>query len=443
MIDVYLPDWSKAIWSARRYLLLYGGRGGAKTHTLAQAAVIKGAQEPIKVICAREFQNSIDESVKTTLEIKIEAAGLSGFYDIQNNVIRGANGTEFLFKGLARNYMSIKGWEDVDILWIEEAQSVSQKSWEILRPTIRKAGSQIWLSMNRHDRNAAVDQFFFSEHGAPPDSTVIKVNYDDNPFFTKELEAERLICLETTPERYAHIWEGEPDDGASEYVVLPYAWLLKAVDAHKALEIEITGLRHAGLDPNDGGADLNGFCVRHGALLKVACEWQAEYQHQTASRAERLCNEHEVSRMFYDVTGVGAGIKSEFSKPKDRAFTVRPFKFGGKLNGADVLYTQATKNKDFFVNKQNIQAAWNLRLRLQNTVKLLDGEDVNPERCLFIDGGISDLNTLLQELCQPVYEEDSAGRIGLNKRPDGKASPNRFDAVCMAFAHDIRNGIKL
>lgn len=206
-------------------------------------------------------------------------------------MILGANGTRVAFKGFARNIMSIKGLEDYDIVWVEEGQSLAHKSLELLRPSIRKPGSQIWFSMNRHDRAGAVDEMFFSESGPPPKSTVIKVNYDDNPFFPDEMEDERLLCLETTPERYPHIWLGEPDDGASEYVLLPYSWLLKCVDAHKDLNVDISGIRHAGLDPNDGGADLNGYADRYGPLLECATEWQAEFQHQTASKAERLCNE--------------------------------------------------------------------------------------------------------------------------------------------------------
>lgn len=160
------------------------------------------------MLCTREVQKSIKDSVHKLLSDQIEQLGLGAFYSILDTEIRGLNGTEFTFAGLAAHTVeSIKSYEGVDVVWIEEAQAVSKRSWDVLIPTIRRPGSEIWISFNPElDTDEAYQRFVVS----PPDDCVsVKVNYSDNPWFPDVLEKERLYCKLTNPKDYPNIWEGE------------------------------------------------------------------------------------------------------------------------------------------------------------------------------------------------------------------------------------------
>jgi phage terminase large subunit len=449
---IQMPEWAEFLFQPMRYKVAYGGRGGAKTWSFSDTLIILAAQKSINIVCAREFQNTIEDSVKTSLEQSIKRLNLNDKFIIQDTKIFGLNGSKFRFKGLARNIMSIKGWEDVDICWIEEANTLSQESLELLLPTIRKAGSEIWFSFNRHLTIDAVDKMFLGEN-KPANTIIKKVNYTDNPFFTAELEAERQRCLLTQPERYAHIWEGEPDIGDIAYRVLPRGVLEKCINAHKKLNIEVNGMRHAGLDVADEGVDTNAYAVRKSSLLEFIDEWKVKYLYQTATKADFKNKQYGVVKMYYDIGGMGAGIKSDLTRipvdpqtgghPELQKFI--PFNFGGKVEGADRPYLKSGKstilNKDFF-SRLNAQAWWNLKLRADNTLKMLEGETIDPDRCLFISGDIHCLDKLLLQLSQCVYD-DSTGKIVVDKKPEGAESPNLADAVVMAFASDLRKGLKV
>ena len=164
----------------------------------------------MRILCAREVQKSIKESVHTLLSDQIQEMGLGGFYQILDTEIRGANGTKFIFAGLASHTTeSVKSYEGVDRVWVEEAQTVSKRSWDILTPTIRKPGSEIWLTLNPYlITDETYSRFVVAP---PPDAWVCKINYADNPWFPSVLEAERAHCQATRPpEEYRNIWLGEP-----------------------------------------------------------------------------------------------------------------------------------------------------------------------------------------------------------------------------------------
>jgi len=174
---------------------------------MARALLVKAANEPTRVLCAREIQRSIKQSVHTLLNDQIQALGLGPFYEVLETEIRGLNGSTFSFTGLATNTVeSIKSFEGCDIVWVEEAQTVSKKSWDILIPTIRKPNSEIWVSFNPNIDTDDTYKRFVVE--APDNAKVVKVNYTDNPWFPAVLETERLHSLKTNPD-YANIWEGD------------------------------------------------------------------------------------------------------------------------------------------------------------------------------------------------------------------------------------------
>ena len=204
-----MPGAYRELFQPARYKAFYGGRVSAKSHSFAAALLLQAAQARLRVYCGREVQKSIKDSVKRLREDKLEALGLGEFYTSTRDEIRGANGSVFIFSGLSDlTAESVKSMEGIDRCWIEEAQTITARSLEILRPTIRKPGSEMWFSWNPRAASDPIDKFFRGD--APPDNAVIKrVNHDANPFFGDELEAERELDRRSQPVRYAHIWDGE------------------------------------------------------------------------------------------------------------------------------------------------------------------------------------------------------------------------------------------
>jgi phage terminase large subunit len=166
-----------------------------------------GFAKPLRILCAREIQRSINDSVHKLLSKQIDEMGLGGFYDITREAIRGQNGTEFIFKGLRTNPQEIKSMEGIDLCWVEEAQAVSAESWDILIPTIRKPGSEIWITFNPLDEQDPTYQKFVVS--PPEDAQVRKVNYNENPYFPDVLRKEMEWLKKRDYESYLHIWEGE------------------------------------------------------------------------------------------------------------------------------------------------------------------------------------------------------------------------------------------
>ena len=207
-MDVEFPDKLQFLFDPYRYKVAHGGRGSGKSWGFARALLILGAQSTLRILCTREIQKSIKDSVKRLLDDQIEAMGLSEFYLSLETEIRGRNGTEFLFAGLANHTVeSIKSYEGIDIVWIEEAQTVSKKSLDILVPTIRRPKSEIWVTFNPVlDSDEVWTRFVVNP---PPRSHVEQVNWVDNPWFPDVLELEREQCKIANPDDYDNIWEGK------------------------------------------------------------------------------------------------------------------------------------------------------------------------------------------------------------------------------------------
>lgn len=207
-IPIEIPKSFSFLFEPHRYKSARGGRGGAKSFAYADALLIKGVSQKLRILCTRELQTTIADSVHKLLWDEIIRLELEDEYIIQKNSIKGLNGTEFLFKGLRFNIEEIKSLEGVDICWVEEAQSVSEDSWKILIPTIRKEGSEIWLSWNTGEESDATYQRFVAN---PPDDCVsVIINYDENPFFPETLRKEMEYCKRVDPDAYENIWLGKP-----------------------------------------------------------------------------------------------------------------------------------------------------------------------------------------------------------------------------------------
>jgi phage terminase large subunit len=189
-----------------RYRILWGGRGGSKSWNIARALLIKAYKKPLRILCAREFQTSIRDSVHKLLSDQIEAMGMLPFFQITQHSIRAYNGSEFSFVGLKNNVANVKSYEGVDICWVEEAQSVSRMSWDVLIPTIRKQDSEIWVSFNPELETDETYQRFVLK--PPPDGVVQKINWSDNPWFPETLRKEKDSLKDRDIEAYNTVWEG-------------------------------------------------------------------------------------------------------------------------------------------------------------------------------------------------------------------------------------------
>lgn len=206
-VHAQFPEKLQFLFEPHRYKVAFGGRGSGKSWSFARALLLQAAMRPLRVLCAREVQLSIADSVHRLLSDQIAALGLSHLFEILQTEIRGPNGSLFAFRGLSTQTAdSLKSFEGVDIVWVEEAHKVTRRSWDILQPTIRKDGSEIWISYNPElDTDETHVRFAVNPQ---PNSFVQKVNYTDNPWFPAVLEAERLEFQRRDPEAYKNVWDG-------------------------------------------------------------------------------------------------------------------------------------------------------------------------------------------------------------------------------------------
>ena len=193
--------------SPRRYKVAHGGRGSGKSWSVARLLVARAAAEPIRILCARETQKSIQESVHKLLKDQIGAMGLDALFEVQETRILGVNGSEISFAGIRQQGVTnLKSFEGVDVCWVEEAQVVTKRSWDVLIPTIRKPGSEIWITFNPElDTDETYARFVLAP---PDDALVVACNWSDNPWFPAELDKERRDWQKRDPEGYKTTWEG-------------------------------------------------------------------------------------------------------------------------------------------------------------------------------------------------------------------------------------------
>jgi len=237
----------------RRVNTLYGGRGSTKSWTVARVLSLNGYLSPRKVLCGRETQKSLDDSVFALLREQQGDMGLGSFYKPHKGGIIGANGTEFIFKGLRTEDISkIKSLEGVDDCWLEEAHTLSHKSLRTLVPTIRKPGSRFYVTLNPElDDDPAYERFVLNAD--PRNSHVIKMNYDDNPwFYETELPAELRYDFEhdLTPGRYMynHIWEGMTLPAVEGAIFAGEVAMFQEQGRHRPIDIDPMGLVHGIMD---------------------------------------------------------------------------------------------------------------------------------------------------------------------------------------------------
>lgn len=456
------------------YILLEGGRGSGKSETIALKLILISRQEKTRILCTREIQNSIKDSVKKVIEDWIYFLGIADeFHITRESITHKETGTDFVFKGLKAGtdndtMKSLKGFKYV---WVEEAQTLSLESEEKLDPTIRIDGRQIYFSYNLRTQQDTVNLIKFREK-----AHLIKINYDENPFLPKVLYDQALAMKVLNPNKYAHIWGGQPMPEDPSSIILPYEWLSKCVDLHlKDTPGKITDLENykssGGFDVADGITekhDKNALVLRSGPVITHAEEWQINEVYQSVSRINGRHKALGFSKLYYDATALGTAAKSEFARLNQEdieingldgglPYQVYAFKGGMSPYGKDKVFTGQGKNKVTngaqFKNAK-AQIWWNLRLRLENSMRLLRGEKIDRnDYYLSFSSLIPNLDSIFMELAQATYEEDNSDKIVVDKAPgvytvqiDGKdkkrRSPNLGDGCNMAFAGDLTNGIR-
>ena len=207
-VDADFPPVFKALDVPHRYKILHGGRGSSKSWSVARKLLLKGLRKKIKVLCTRELQKSIKQSVHALLKGQINLLNLNEFYKVTEHSIIGLNGTEFIFMGVRFNSDEIRSTEGLTHVWIEEAHSLTETSWDIIDPTVRVEGSEIWVTYNPRFKFDYIHKKFVINN-PPPDSMVLEVNHDDNPFFTSVLTKQMDNMREEDYEKYLHVWQGQ------------------------------------------------------------------------------------------------------------------------------------------------------------------------------------------------------------------------------------------
>lgn len=221
-----LPRWSAPLWQPSRYKVMYGGRAAARSWTAARALLLLAIQRPMRILCARELQRSIQDSVHRLLCDQIDLLGLPGF-ERTHHEIRAANGSLFLFQGVRHNVTKVKSLEGIDIAWMEEAEAVSEDSWNVIIPTIRKPGSEIWITFNPDQETDATYRRFVTNQ--PPECWSIKVNSEDNPWLPEELRKEREYMHRVDPDGAAWVWGGECRQ-ATDAQILRGKWVIDSFE---------------------------------------------------------------------------------------------------------------------------------------------------------------------------------------------------------------------
>lgn len=208
-LEIATPRWLLPLLEPARYKGAHGGRGSGKSHAFAEMLVERCIMGKTDAVCIREVQKSLAQSVKRLVELKIETLGVGHLFDIQQSLIKGPHGGLIIFQGMQNHTAdSIKSLEGFNVAWVEEAQSLSQRSLDLLRPTIRKPNSELWFTWNPSKDTDPVDALLRGV-SPPPDSAIVQANFKDNPWLPDVLRSELEYDRDRDPGKFSHIWLGE------------------------------------------------------------------------------------------------------------------------------------------------------------------------------------------------------------------------------------------
>lgn len=447
-MEIQIADKFQFLFRPKRIKVMFGGRGGAKTVSISKAALFMAAAEKKRILCLREFMNSIDDSVHSALKDEIETMGMSHLFNPLNTAIEGVNGSTFKYGQLARNLSSIKSKHDFDIAWIEEAETVSEKSIDVLEPTIRKAGSEVWYSFNPDDEFGAVYSRYvkphlehINKHGFYEDDElyVVKVGLEDNPFAPDELIHASNKMKAENYKKWQHIWGGEVFGDYKDAIIQP-EWVRASIDAHKKLGFDALGVKALGFDPADTGDDAKAIVMRHGSVITKGMKWLDGDLSEAIDITFDYAYEWRSDFIVYDSDGLGRGVKVGLDKRVEgKSITVVPYGGNDKKDNESQKYMDDKTNKETFKNKR-AQYWWYLRDRFEATYNAVEkGVYCDPEKLISLSSEIEDLDTLRAELSRVNRKRGANSFIQIESKEDMKKrevkSPNMADALVMCFAN--------
>jgi phage terminase large subunit len=450
MPKIQIPEKLKRVLTTKaRFVVLIGGRSSAKSESVGRILVMKAQTEAADILCGREFQNSIDDSVHKLIKGLITKLDVNGF-NVSDKKIDATTGGGFRFKGFNRNPEAVKSAQDFKYSWIEEAQTLSQQSIDDLLPTIRAEGSKLFFTANPQSSADPFSKRFIVPYlqdlktkGYYEDELhlVIMVNWRDNPWHG-ELEAQRLWDYENlTRAKYDHIWEGEFNDSVEDPLVLA-EWFDACIDAHKKLGFEPLGIRFASHDPSDIGPDHKGFAFRHGSVVLDLQEKIDGDINEGGDWATGLALNHQSDAFTWDCDGMGVGLNRQVEKAFNGKHTrLSMFKGSEGVDNPDAVYHPVEGVQDQKTNKEackNKRAQYYLDLRdkIHRTFKAVNGEYQDPDTLISFDSSIALLPKLRSELCRMPLKPNSNGKFDLYTKQELKTkfkydSPNLGDSVMM------------
>ena len=440
----------------KRFKIMLGGRGSAKSMTIADLLLMRAQMEGVKIGCFREFMNSIDDSVHALLKGEIERLGLQGFETL-NTAIRHDNGAEFKFKGMARNPEGIKSAHDFKYFFVEEAQTISSESLKNLTPTLRTEGSEIWMAANLRSMADPFSQRFFKpfekqlrQTGYYEDDLhlIVWINYNDNPLFPEVLEQERKYDLENlSTAMYRHIWLGECYDEVLDSII-PVEWFEASIDAHIKLGFKPTGAIIASHDPSDTGPDPKGFCVRHGSVFLDIVEERVGDVNDGIDWALDRAEAANADWFVWDGDGLGAPLKRDVDKfCSGKKLDYFMFKGSEGVEDPEQEFVSVEgggranrkTNKDSLMNKR-AQYAHKMMMRFYNTWRAVTkGDYIDPDELISISSDIKNIDEIRAQFCRVPRKRNNNGKfqvmtkLEMSKKPYELPSPNMFDSAMMSM----------
>lgn len=408
-VTVRIPPEFKELFNPQwRNIVYYGGRGSAKSHSVARALILRARKECKRILCTREFQNSIDDSSMQLLKDIIEEYGFEDFTYTNNTITNTVTGSNFIFKGLRKGTtQSVKSLEGVDIAWVEEAQSITEESLEVLAPTVRKAGSQLIFTFNRMTE---LDPVYVKYVQNPPEDTFsLQVNYDvamKYGIFPEVLRKEMEYDREHNADLFTHKWLGEPIS-QGDFSIISRTSIMKAMER----KIEGDGTIEVGVDVARMGSDRTVFWKRKGLKTidsKILSKLRTT---EVCDALEQFVNFDKTILLKIDDTGVGGGVTDEMIK---RGYNVKAINFGG-----------VAQDNDKYPNW--ISEAWFHMAEIMNEAELPMNSD------------------LLMELSTRQWKQDNKGKRRIESKDDykkrGFRSPDLADACIICYGASVEPGL--
>lgn len=472
-LDVFKPAYNldqKSVMAERSffsslydYFIDYGGRGGGKTKDKIKAVVLESTIRRVRVLVTREFQESISESVKAEIETCIDELELSHFFKITEDKIVALNGSKFVFKGLKKNINNIKSIANVDIVLVEEAENVSENSWDKLLPSIRPVSGRaiVIVIFNPASELDATWQTWIVN--TPLRTLLTECNYPDNKYFPAFLEAQRLHDEKTLPpKRYKNKWLGIPA-GSEGDIIIDQDWLKAARFASRHEEWEKVGPKVVAYDPAGQGKDNHAVTYSDGNCVTEVDEWPLSPDLRVATnRALSMARKHEADEFTYDECGgFGDGV-SVFAKDNIEGIstdedgvnfetleiTITPFNAGDSIekpedwdDGKKIKGTEKTPYEIYCNQKAHAHGV--VAQQLYNTYRFIElgerGIDFNDMLSLDIECDamwkkiMREMSTALWVKSEANSKKKVESKEAMKKRT-GQESPNINDAVIMLRA---------